>query len=107
MADISFTATPEEAALIDRVIDRIECEGMFGGRSKVDLEMDLRATNANGCRLDFQKMLDASPFDFVHDIYGIVRHLNRITGQLEHCFVPRCAASRHAAAGESACSSAT
>jgi hypothetical protein len=107
MADISFAATPEEAGLIQQVIDRIEREGMFGGRSKTDLEMDLRAAHANGCRLDFQKLLEASPFDFVHDIYGIARHLNRITGQLEHCFVPRCAASRHATAGESACSSAT
>ena len=30
--------------------------------------------------------------NFGHDISGIYRHLNRETGELEGCFLPRCAA---------------
>ena len=38
-------------------------------------------------RLD--ALLAAPDFDFLHDIGGIHRHMNRATGELGGCFVPR------------------
>jgi len=34
-------------------------------------------------------LLQAENFDFLHDVIGIVNHLNRETGELEDYFVPR------------------
>jgi hypothetical protein len=54
--------------------------------------MDLTACHANGCPLDLQALLDAADinqFDFTHDILGIRQHLDRQTGKLKDCFVPR------------------
>jgi len=41
--------------------------------------------------LDLYGLLNASHLDFVHDICGIVRHMDRSTypGKLTDCFVPR------------------
>ena len=56
-----------------------------------DLEMDLTATHANGCPLDLEKFLGAPDFDFLHDVFGIQDHIDRRTGKLLNCFLPRCA----------------
>ena len=65
----------------------------------LDIEMDLTACHANGCPLNLDRMIDAtredagSPLHFSlwHDVTGIHRHLNRETGKLEDCFMPRLA----------------
>ena len=51
--------------------------------------MDLAATNANGCPMDFDRLLMVESFTFVHDITGIARHLDRSTGELGDFFLPR------------------
>lgn len=38
-------------------------------------------------RLD--ALLSAPDFDFAHDVFGILRHIDRATGELGNCFVPR------------------
>lgn len=53
--------------------------------------LDLDAVHSNGCPLDFERMLYAADFDFGHDIFGINHHLDRETGKLRNCFVPRLA----------------
>ena len=53
--------------------------------------MDFTATHANGTPLRLDDLLNFDDFDFLHDMVGIRRHLNRETGQLDGCFVPRCA----------------
>lgn len=57
-----------------------------------DLTMDLTACHLNGCPLDLNGLLVASDADFCHDINGIWNHLDRETGKLTDCFVPRYAA---------------
>lgn len=57
-------------------------------RSKTDYMMDIAAAN-NSCPLHLEALADASDFEFSHDVFGIERHLNRTTGQLENCFLPR------------------
>ena len=56
------------------------------------LHMDLTACHANGCPIDWDKLNAATDTTFAHDISGIQRHINRKTGKLENCFLPRCAA---------------
>lgn len=34
-------------------------------------------------------LLHAKDFDFIHDVWGIMRHINYATGELEDCFLPR------------------
>jgi hypothetical protein len=40
--------------------------------------------------LKLQELLEANSVNFMHDITGINRHLNRETFVLEECFSPRC-----------------
>lgn len=58
---------------------------------QLDFEMDLVACHSNGCPLDFNALLFFSDFDRMHDITGIRHNIDRTTGKLENCFVPRCA----------------
>lgn len=57
--------------------------------SRMDAQMDITAVHANGSPLRLFDLLGADDGDFAHDVLGIRRNLNRTTGQLEHCFVPR------------------
>ena len=57
----------------------------------MDIEMDITACHANGCALDLPKLRTFPDFDFMHDVSGIYRHLDRNTGKLLDCFVPRSA----------------
>lgn len=65
-----------------------EIKGLKEHVSRSSLLMDL----ASVPELDLQKLLDAPPFDFTHDICGIIRHMDRSTypGKLTDCFWPRC-----------------
>lgn len=91
--DVAFTTTLAENLLIDEVVARAAIAGLVKGRrySRLDLRMDLTATHSNGCPLDFHKLLQFNDFNFTHDIAGIARHLDRSTGELRGCFLPRCA----------------
>jgi len=60
----------------------------------MDLRMDLTACHLNGCPLQLDDLLGAEDSDFAHDVFGIVCNLNRKTGRLENCFVPRYAQSQ-------------
>jgi hypothetical protein len=60
--------------------------------SALSMQMDLVAAHANGCPLDFQRLENADDFNLLHDVLGIERHLNRVTGQLAGFFLPRFAA---------------
>ena len=51
--------------------------------------MDIDACHSNGNPLKLQELLDADDFNFSHDVFGIRRHINRTTGKLENCFLPR------------------
>jgi len=72
------------------VIDAIVYRALvfFPDREERDVKMDLIATHLT-CPLRLNELLDARDSDFVHDIVGIERHLNRQTFKLENCFTPR------------------
>jgi len=54
-----------------------------------EIMMDITATHANGCPLRLGELAGAEKFDFVHDVFGIHTHINRKTGELQNCFLPR------------------
>ncbi len=56
---------------------------------KLTVVMDLTAAHFNGNKLRLPELLEADDFNFMHDIGGINRHLNRETYELENCFSPR------------------
>ena len=58
-------------------------------RPLMDIEMDITVTHLNGNQLDLVRLLNAGDMDFYHDMIGIQKNLNRSTGQLNNCFVPR------------------
>lgn len=66
----------------------------------LECDMDLTACHANGCPLDLAKLEAADDFNLAHDVFGIRRHINRTTGKLEDCFVPRCAYQPNKYTGE-------
>jgi hypothetical protein len=89
MAVLKWDTTKDEKALIEVIVDRaIEA----GGGARNDWAMDITACHNNGCPLDLEKLAEAPEFDFRHDVFGIRRHLDRSTGKLGDCFIPRCAA---------------
>ena len=58
----------------------------------LDLSMDLTACHFKN-PLDLEGLLFSRDGDFLHDVLGIRRHLNRTTFELEDCFVPRYSAA--------------
>ena len=89
--EIKFTATKKDNALIGKIVDR--AVGYYK-QAKVrvsaqDIEMDITATHLNGCRLNLGGLLAADQFNLMHDVCGINQNLNRTTGKLENCFLPR------------------
>lgn len=85
----SFEHTRQEHASASGIADRAILMGLFSDDQHQSIVMDLIATNANGCLLDLEALRNAPEFDFVHDVTGIYAHLDRTTGQLKDCFVPR------------------
>lgn len=90
---IKFTAAAIEGGHITQIAYRAAPIFANAGVEQSILEtiMDLDACHSNGCPLDFEKLLAADEATFGHDLLGIRRHINRKTGELEDCFVPRTA----------------
>ncbi len=96
-SQISFKIDAADRDLIFKVADRAAALGLDRD-DRFAFVMDLTAANANGCPMDFPALLAADDFNFIHDIAGIARHINRDTGKLMDCFCPRFARREVAAA---------
>lgn len=88
---ISFKATKEDFALISKIAKRAVA---LAAKFDVDYDimtanMDINSCHSNGTPLRLAALLAADDFNFGHDVFGIRRHINRETGKLENCFVPR------------------
>lgn len=92
-AEVSFEATTAEINLVDTIVRRVHniYRKMGRGREfdRTSTTMDLLATHANGCPMDFARLAKADEFNLMHDVGGIAQHLDRKTGKLMHCFLPR------------------
>lgn len=92
--ELSFKVSNEEFDLIGQIADRAmdlqrEHTHPRERRQRMTFVMDLCATVANGNPLRLSDLLAADEFNFIHDVWGIARHLNRETGKLEDHFSPR------------------
>ena len=89
MANVEFSMNIEQ---IGRACDRYEAmPGNKRGYQRMNLVMDLSAADGvNGNDpLDWERLLAADDFNFMHDLVGISRHMNRETGVVGDFFVPR------------------
>ena len=101
MKTASFDIGMTEYGIIHKIVDRAKQLGIVtqskrgrkthgvGGYSRITCYMDLIACHANGMALDLSALLESDDFNFAHDVCGIARHINRTTGEIEGCFVPR------------------
>lgn len=96
MQRINWHTSPDDTRMIFSIARRIKSELNTPDDTQT-VVMDLTAAHANGCQLRLNEMLTADKFDLGHDYYGIRRHINRSTGQLEGCFWPRYGQSEAAA----------
>jgi hypothetical protein len=83
----TINITDKDIDLICQIADRA-CN-QFNINDKLNLEMDIIAIHANDVGLRLTELLKADDFNFAHDIFGITSNINRETGKLENCFLPR------------------
>jgi hypothetical protein len=92
---LKWNITKADYQFVHEIAQRAVSMAVTHGRPKYkvqDVEMDITATHLNGCRLRLAELAAAPEFEFAHDVFGIRNHLNRETGKLEDCFMPRFAA---------------
>ena len=86
-----------ESALVGRIVDRVmdlcdDRDHPLRNTERTNLEMCLYAVHLD-TPLELHRLLEAPAQDLFHDVFGISRHLNRETGKLDNCFLPRYALS--------------
>lgn len=95
---IRWDISKSDMAFIHKIVARAAKE-FPGPKYKWDqtgMEMDLAACHLNGCLLRLPDLLKASKPDFAHDVWGIRRFIDRETGKLTDCFLPRFHAGKKA-----------
>jgi hypothetical protein len=85
---VSFKVTKKDARLIQKIAERAATIAR-NTVPVVAIEMDITAAHANGNKLRLEELLKADDFNLAHDVFGIRRHIDRNTGELTDCFVPR------------------
>ena len=102
---VKFDATTEEIFLVEKIVDRAADllkamtsipQPLDWAQTKVCMQMDLVATHANGCPMDFERLSNADDLNLLHDVLGINAFINRQTGQLGGEFPPRFASKETA-----------
>lgn len=97
---VKFDCTKEEHRIAREIAARVHAMASNASVRHLhpvsDVVMDIIAVHRNGCPLRLAELLAADDFNFAHDVFGIRRHLDRTTGQLRNCFVPRFARPRAA-----------
>lgn len=88
---VKFKTTKEEFILIGKIVKRaISLHSEWHPEVYTELCMDLSAVHSNDVKLDFKKLSEADDFNLLHDVIGINHHIDRTTGKLTRCFLPRC-----------------
>jgi hypothetical protein len=91
MKQISFSASKQDYATIKEIATRAALMAREHGVDYdfLSAQMDITATHCSGNPLRLSELLAADRLNFSHDVFGIRRHLDRSTGELTDCFVPR------------------
>ncbi len=80
--------TREDAELIRDIVKRGKKLCITADHDHQSIVMDITAAHLD-VGLDLPGLLKATPFNFSHDVAGIVNHMDRETGKLTDCFLPR------------------
>lgn len=94
---IRWDISKADLALIRQIVDRAVLENPDLTIDETSLEMDLTACHLNGCPLRLEDLLLAPTGSFGHDVWGIRRFIDRETGKLTKCFLPRLSMPRRKA----------
>jgi hypothetical protein len=84
---VNFSTSSIDREMIHRICERAFESGYVD--SMMDSIMDVTACHLNGNRLNLGEFLASDDFNFAHDFNGIKAHIDRSTGKLGDCFVPR------------------
>ena len=84
---MKITASKEDRAIILKIAKKAKNNNKE--LSVLDVMMDLSACHLNGCKLDLERLHNADSLNLMHDVYGINQNIDRNTGRLQNCFVPR------------------
>jgi len=89
MVDFSnINTSKEDVDLISKIAKRTVKNIYYALSDPMSIMMDLEVVHSEN-PLRLREMLEASDDDFFHDIRGIRFNLNKETGKLENCFLPR------------------
>ena len=94
MENINWNTTKRDtntiAAIAKRGVALAKKYGIYGiYRDYNTLSMDLTAVHLNDVPLRLSDLRKADDANFGHDVFGIVRYIDRKTGKLTDCFLPR------------------
>lgn len=83
----SFDVTREDGDIIKEIVKR--ARKFDADLDVLSLTMDITACHASGNPLKLTELLAADDFNFTHDVFGIMRHIDRESGELMDHFYPR------------------
>jgi hypothetical protein len=88
---VKFNASAADGAIIRKIVDRAYASAGNIGHTldRMEVSMDITACHCNGNPLRLRELLETDDFNFWHDVGGIQRHIDRETGKLRNCFLPR------------------
>ncbi|KKC39892.1 hypothetical protein WH87_04975 [Devosia epidermidihirudinis] len=91
MTKAQFSKNSDQAEKAAKRFETIVPKANRKGYARINLVMDLTAADGvNGnAALDWDRLLDADDFNFMHDLGGISRHIDRATGRIGGHFLPR------------------
>ncbi len=84
---IDWNTSLEDLKTIDLIVNRLQ-DDTLSRLDRMTLTMDIAAAHQYQ-PIDLERLLAANDSNFYHDVNGIVVNLDRTTGLLENCFVPR------------------
>jgi hypothetical protein len=85
-----------ETDLIKRIVDRAEQLARRFKQQTPRAAIVLDLVMAHRMQpLDLKMLLAADDGNFAHDVFGIMRHIDRNSGVMRDCFVPRFARFQH------------
>lgn len=77
--------SPTDTDLINQITKKAST---FINHKQIDILMSISTAHIK-TPLKLKELLNASDFDLVHDVAGIIKHVDHKTGELKNCFLPR------------------